>query len=1107
MIFRLLCLLLLALPFCGMTRTSNPRIGKYGDFSFADQEFKLNFCTPEWVFHTPSRKNFQFDSGFPIRSEDRYELRGKLTAGHILSLYERIDLPADGSMKLNAAIESREDCPVSSVHFSTDLSIQEFRNKTILVNGSPVNHGGRLSGGKKSLFFPKAGRVEIPLSAGRLVITGSFILQIQDASAWGGRWNFRFRMNSGSLLRKAELNVVLRLEPYSAHPVSLADAANMGFADERAEDQTGGWTDQGPENDLRMFPVGKHSFSGVPFQIVDPRKNHGRSCIVLRGKSRPWLPEMATLELPDGRTGKYLYLLNAVAWPGKGKAGEITVEYANAKLVEKEEQTFFVENEKNTANFWGAHIIPDAEIGWTGHNASSKLGLYLTCFELLEKPVRRITFRSEGKMVWMIAGVSLCDRVPATPGKREKVVIRADREWMPIGNSSGIQAGSILDFSGNLERPAGKYGFLKVANGHFEFSGRPGVPVRFYGVNIVGDVHFMENQEIDRVADEFAATGYNQVRFHHFDNYLKRKGEKSTVLDPERMDRLDYWIAALKKRGIYVTFDLYTSRRLTKGEIPEYPDAAIGGNEYKALVFVNENARRNFKEFSLNLLNHVNPYTGVAWKEERAIANLSLLNEDSIYATVDSSPRVRAIYERNFKQWLSRSGRNATTQNRKHLREMFLLETYEKGYRELAEFLQNAGLKVPITDQNFWTRIPLTVMRSKYHFTDHHFYWSHPVYLGGYRPPMNIASFDAVERFAGGLGGLFSSRIYGKPFSVSEWNHCVPSSFSMQGVFLMSAYAGYQNWDSLNRFAYSHSAGRIRSPRENAAFDLTGNPVRMLSERVGVCFFLRGDVRPAGVQYLVLVHENPWKNGTESVYPIAIQKLGFVGGIGSLMAGDRGPNRLPAGTKALLYLEKKRIAESSVPLFRAGKADLYRAMLERKVLSESDFSLKQNSFRSDTGEIFLESGKKRFSVINYRSEGFLLGEGGTGKGKLVCVDNRKAYAGFLFASVDGNSLKESNRILILHLTDCKNSGMTFRNSEMSLLEDWGKLPLLIRRGRADVTVYRDLSGFSLYALDSCGKRMDLLEMKHAGRESRFSLQTDRKGSAVIAYELIRAESR
>ena len=64
-----------------------------------------------------------------------------------------------------------------------------------------------------------------------------------------------------------------------------------------------------------------------------------------------------------------------------------------------------------------------------------------------------------------------------------------------------------------------------------------------------------------------ARLGYTSVRFHHYDNSLSDpKGNDSTVFLPEKIDQLDYLFACLKKRGIYITLDLYCSRRFRNGE-------------------------------------------------------------------------------------------------------------------------------------------------------------------------------------------------------------------------------------------------------------------------------------------------------------------------------------------------------------------------------------------------------------------------------------------------------------------------------------------------------------------------------------------------------------
>lgn len=91
--------------------------------------------------------------------------------------------------------------------------------------------------------------------------------------------------------------------------VDLRPFCNMGFRDETAGDGRGGWTDQGT-NDMRNFPTWRQRFQGVPFDIVVPHKNEGRSCIVpdLTKERKP-------IEIPIGRKARRLFILHASVWP------------------------------------------------------------------------------------------------------------------------------------------------------------------------------------------------------------------------------------------------------------------------------------------------------------------------------------------------------------------------------------------------------------------------------------------------------------------------------------------------------------------------------------------------------------------------------------------------------------------------------------------------------------------------------------------------------------------------------------------------------------------------------------------------------------------------
>ena len=166
-------------------------------------------------------------------------------------------------------------------------------------------------------------------------------------------------------LSSAALDLKLSYEPFRAVTVNIAKAANVAFADEIGGDGKGGWTDQGPSNDLRMFPTGPGEYAGIRFKVIDPASNGNRAVIALRGKNCQTYPTTAIVELEEPVAAQCLYLLNAIAWePGqKVRIGTVRCEYAGARYTETEEQIFPVVSSVNVANFWMPRWIEGAAIG------------------------------------------------------------------------------------------------------------------------------------------------------------------------------------------------------------------------------------------------------------------------------------------------------------------------------------------------------------------------------------------------------------------------------------------------------------------------------------------------------------------------------------------------------------------------------------------------------------------------------------------------------------------------------------------------------------------------------------------------------------------------
>jgi len=188
-------------------------------------------------------------------------------------------------------------------------------------------------------------------------------------------------------------------------PVSLKDIAN---ADITGQGATGvpGWTGEG-DNDFHNFPVGKQTFSDVPFDIIDPAANGRKACLAISGDNGYKLNE----KLVINRKAASIYFVHVV---GKGDiAGNIVLHYSDSSVF-----TDIIGHGK-IANWWypvepvTEHGIPITKIAWRGENSYTK-GLGALIYGLnnpfIDKTIAYIEFQGfRINTRWMILGVTLSD--------------------------------------------------------------------------------------------------------------------------------------------------------------------------------------------------------------------------------------------------------------------------------------------------------------------------------------------------------------------------------------------------------------------------------------------------------------------------------------------------------------------------------------------------------------------------------------------------------------------------------------------------------------------------------------------------------------------------
>lgn len=113
--------------------------------------------------------------------------------------------------------------------------------------------------------------------------------------------------------------------------IDISKFLNRSFIDEKEDDGTGGWTDQGPDCDLRDFPMDKEIFisDGIPFKIEKPL-----SCIVLKSKFRPESDLPEKVEIPVNDKFDYLFFLHSSAWTSRAHHASYIINYVDGSIYE-----------------------------------------------------------------------------------------------------------------------------------------------------------------------------------------------------------------------------------------------------------------------------------------------------------------------------------------------------------------------------------------------------------------------------------------------------------------------------------------------------------------------------------------------------------------------------------------------------------------------------------------------------------------------------------------------------------------------------------------------------------------------------------------------------
>lgn len=467
--------------------------------------------------------------------------------------------------------------------------------------------------------------------------------------------------------------------------------------------------------------------------------------------------------------------------------------------------------------------------------------------------------------------------------------------------------------------PAGKDGFITIKDGHLAKAN--GERFRIWGVNLTGwtagSTLLPPKENAAAWADALARIGVTCVRWHFLDlptrdpkdaaefakqrkaaeadnqrfktrpaGLVDHRRNDNQALDPEALDRLDYFVFQLKQRGIYSNLNLNVGMRYRTGD--NVPDADVIQLS-KGFTYIGERMIELQKHYAKQLLTHFNPYTKTEYRNEPAVATVEIVNENSIFEfwfrnwlrgelvadgpryQLDFTPRYARQLDAMYQDWLKR---NRSEKQIAKLRELagvkpgepvprlrrgdfsiapkerfyaeaeFLTEVEVKFFTDFRDYLKkDLGVKSLVignADHTYWIpNQPMMRANALLDFTDAHVYWQHPAIWGKRNTPM----VDQPTRST--VVKLSRSAFAGRPFTVSEVNHPNPNEYAAEMIPILAAYASFQDWDGIYFYTFEPKAEQDWQHFVADEFDITLDPVKMTQMGVGALLFLRGDVAAA----------------------------------------------------------------------------------------------------------------------------------------------------------------------------------------------------------------------------------------------------------------------
>jgi hypothetical protein len=635
----------------------------------------------------------------------------------------------------------------------------------------------------------------------------------------------------------------------------------------------------------------------------------------------------------------------------------------------------------------------------------------------------------------------------------------------------GALVHSPVDVSFLLDAPAGKHGFVKVQDGHLATG--DGHRIRFWGVNITdwsrGSRQIPSKDDAVFLASTLARFGVNSVRFQFLDfetprGLIKAGGNNTRSLDADQLDREDYFIAELEKRGIYIDFNLLVGRPFREGDGVKEANTLRQGA--KGTSFFDARLIELQKEFAQQLLGHLNPYTKLKYTDDPAVAIVEINNENSIdVGYVAPSPSYTQELITIYNSWLAKHrspeqmaelraicgvssdfpvpllgsrGLAAKAPTNRFYAEAEFYDDLQRNYfadmeNYLKQTLGSKSLVIATADFNHSTTgYPLLLAMNETDIIDGHTYWQHPeTYLINRSPMVN-------DPFNSSVVELSHSAIAGKPYTVSEVNNAFPNRYDGEGIPILAAYGGMQDWDGIFWYTFEPKADPAWKPYVGDAFDISLDPAKMPELAAGALLFLRGDVEKAR------------------------------------STSERSYSQQQIFDSMLLPTTNRPYFTPGFPLYVPLQHEVRISSLNSQPTQPLDVIASPNPIVSDTHQLAWYTSLKQTGLVTVdtpRSQaliGFVKAQGKSVSNLAADVSN--TFCSILLVSLESKPIATSSKLLLVAAGPVENTGESW-NSVGTDVTNWGGSPTLVEPIKGTITLYgiQGAHAVSVQAIDGAGQ--------------------------------------